>query len=176
MILDENDLIINNRKCEIFQNSMIELSDKYLKQIYANHMFFSIENRVSKERLEFSTNPEWQQYYIGKGLINHCPLYAATIIYPEKYQQDSFFFLWSKITPDGNKQREIVGLRNEVGIANGISLTRRFSCYQAMLGLGTEPKEFELERKYISLMPTIITLLTQASSLYTMFGKSSSQN
>ncbi|MGD9591713.1 MAG: hypothetical protein AB7V32_04240 [Candidatus Berkiella sp.] len=172
MILDEKDLIIKDHLSANFDKKLLALSARYLQLIYANHMFFSIENRVTKERLGFSTRTDWQQYYIGKKLIDHCPLYAATVYYPMKYKQDSFFFLWNKIIPDGKKQKEIVYLRKEVGIANGISLTKRFGNYQAMLGIGTEPNEHELERKYISLMPTIITLFAQASDLQNHFKES----
>ena len=173
MILNEEDLIQKNIQSEIFERKLKKLSKRYLKKISCNHMFFSIENRITKERLEFSTRPDWQKYYIGEKLIDNCPLYATTVMYPRRSNQESFFFLWNKVVPEGRKQRQVVELRKEAGIANGISLTKQIGIYQAMLGIGTDPKNNELERNYDIFMPTIISLLVEASDLRSEFKKPS---
>lgn len=165
MILSEDDLIRKNIKNDEFDKKLSELREKYLSQIYSNYMFFSLENKETRERLVYSTNLDWQSNYIDHKMIDNCPLYAATVLSPRNYRLDRSFFLWNQIIPEGKMQRDVIGVRAEHGIANGLSITKKIGNYQAMLGLASDPKDHELERNYTLVLPKIITLFAAASSL-----------
>ncbi len=146
-----------------FNLNLTELSQKYLPPLRANYMYFAFENRDTKKRIIFNTHPKWYQSYVGASLIDHCPLYAAVHHLCDKSERGSAHFLWKHAIAQNKKQREVVGLRAEHGIANGLTFSRLTKNFQITLGLATDPKDHEFEAKYQFLLPTIITLYTEAS-------------
>jgi hypothetical protein len=160
-ILDE-DLINTNLKDNEFDSRFAKLRHKYLHRVYSNYLYFSIENTKTKQRLAFNTNPTWYQNYIDLKLIDHCPLYAATSHICKSSRQGTSFFLWNQIIPEDRSQRNVVGLRGEHNIANGLSFSMKVRDYLLILGLGADLKDHELEMKYKNIMPSIYALFCEA--------------
>lgn len=166
MILHEEDRIKKNLHDAHFEQKIFELSCKYLKHLHSNYLFCSFENKLLKERVVSNTNSLWHKNFIESKLIDHCPLYATNIASSKRLVTGRDFFLWNQVVPEGKKQKEVVGMRREHGIANGVSITQYTSHYQLIMGVGTAPEDHELERKCTLLMPKIITLFAELRSYF----------
>ncbi|MCS5712858.1 hypothetical protein [Candidatus Berkiella aquae] len=165
MTLQEASLIYKKVVDEDFDREMIALKERYLSKIYCNYMFFCIEDSQTGKRRAYSSNPDWQRSFIDYNLINKCALYAATVNFPKESGIDKFMFLWKQIPNQGKAQKEVAGIRAEHGIGNGLSITKVMGGKQFMLGLGTDPKDHELEHKYQIALPTIMTMFKEACYL-----------
>lgn len=161
--MKDNDIAKSNLKNERFDTDIANLYRKYHTSIYSNYLYFSFENKITKQRLVFNTDHHWYKHYIGEKLIDHCPLYFATRQFCRQSRQGTSHFWWHQIIPEGKKQREVVCLRKEHGIANGVTLSHQTNGHLIILGLGTAPKDNELQAKYELVLPKIITLFTEAS-------------
>lgn len=161
MILREEDLIKKNLQNVHLEQKVLKWGHKYLKHLYANYLFCSFENKHSKERLVSNTHPLWHKNFIDSKLIDHCPLYATSVSSAKRLAMGRDLFLWNQIIPEGKEQKEVVAMRKEHGIANGISMTEYTKDYQLIVGVATDPCDHELEKKWMLLMPKIITLFAE---------------
>ncbi len=102
---------LNKRKIlKIFDN---------LKSIGCTYMSYALEGANNK-RYHFYTNAEWQNSYIKTGLVNQCPLirYAR--------QRRPLIIRWNDIQPSNKIEKNVIGIRGEHNLGNGIGMTHWF--------------------------------------------------
>ncbi len=119
------------------------------KLIDCTYLFYMFENKNISKRITFSTNQEWQSIYVNDNLIVHCPL-----LYVGRHQMNnspnkSTILRWNDIIPDNKSQQNVMGIRSEFNIANGISFAKEFYNIREMIGIAADTKNLSFTQDVI---------------------------
>jgi hypothetical protein len=118
----EFDKFSRNRVLTVFQK---------LKPIGCTYLCYAIEG-ANKKRYHIYTNTQWQQNYTYGGLINDCPL-----IHYARYKKP-LIMRWNDINASKKSEANVIGIRGEHNLGNGIGMTRWFFDMHEQLSLASE--------------------------------------
>lgn len=114
------------------------------KNCGATYMSYTFD-KLNKVRYSFRTDSKWAEVYHnekirGKPIIESCPLDVVS------RQRKNTFILWDlyghKAQP--KTYREIMGMREDVGLAHGLTLSTFFQGHHDALAIATENKRHDL--------------------------------
>ena len=90
-------------------------------------------------RVGFSSNPDWQNEYIGNSLIDDCHIWQTVVTQFIQSKKEHLILPWEVSSPSTSLHKDIMLYRQEKHIGNGISI-----CSQD-----------ESSREYFALCPMI---------------------
>lgn len=137
---------------DIANNSASSIYETLTKSIGCTYILYIYENLNTKEKYIYSSNWEWQRLLIGKQLIHHCPYFLAGFKFLEQNKNKPFASIilpWYLAQPTDKKQKEVVGLRGEFNIANGISYGAKGHGIREILGIGGDITEKDFYRSFM---------------------------
>jgi len=97
----------------------------------------------------FASNMEWMDLYVNQSLIKQCPLFRVGVKKIQTSKTKSVMLRWNDVKPISRDERNIVGLRNEFNICNGISLGRQIGKASDYLGLAADRLNFNFPSQII---------------------------
>jgi hypothetical protein len=107
---------------------------------YLGYVYEDIKKGI---RIGFTTNPDWQNEYIGQHLIDKCHLWNTVKKHFLNTDTNFFILPWAMAQPESHQQNDIMLYRKEKGIQpNGISFctkTVEIREYIALSPLEKEP-------------------------------------
>lgn len=114
---------------------------KYCGATYMSYTF----DRFNKYRFSFRTDSGWAEIYQnekikGKPLIESCPLDVVS------RQNENCFIMWDLYTHQSQPKeyREIMGMRKDVGLNHGLTLSTFFNGHHDAIAIATEDKKNNL--------------------------------
>lgn len=137
----------NDQQIKIFYTLFRECS-KFFGCYYMGYIF---EDLLTKTRVGFNTNPDWQREYISNHLVDICHLWREVANYYTSTDKQHLILPWAMVKPETSKQKEIILYREEMGIGqNGISFCTKNNRLREYLYFAPEKKE-NCFLKYVSL-------------------------
>jgi hypothetical protein len=124
----------------IFFKIFMELNKKY----GATYMSYTFD-KSNTVRFSFRTDSKWANIYNnekinGKSIIELCPLDIAS------RKNDNIFIIWDlynhKSQPKSH--REIMGMREDIGLFHGLTLSTYFNSHHDAIAIATEENKTDL--------------------------------
>lgn len=120
-----------------------------LEKIYGcTYLAFMLEDLENKRRVNFISNKSWHNIFINEHYIDFCPLVEIG------RNVDSIILNWNSVANNTKSAREVVGVRGEHNIANGISFSGIIDyCgvkVKEMIGLGADIKHHDFAKLIIN--------------------------
>lgn len=147
-----------NNNAEMHFNDIYSALERLLSCTY---LFYMFENTDISKRITFSTNLEWQSVYVNDNLIINCPLLYVGRNQMERSKSKSTILRWNDVTPSSKAQKNVMGIRDEFNIANGISFAREYLGIREMVGIASDVRNDGFSRDVILHMNTINAYLLQ---------------
>lgn len=148
--------------CDIILEKYFYTTFKQLeKKFGCVYLSYVIEGGTYGEKIQFSTDKEWNILYFKKGLSEHC--HIGKICREMKQKNCSFTIDWNLIPPDDNKSRKVHLLRRELNFDNGVTYAtllynKSFGTYYELINIiGNNLdihfyKEMRQNKKQVSLI------------------------
>lgn len=119
------------------------------KLIDCTYLFYMFENKNISKRITFSNNQEWQSIYVNDNLIIHCPLLYVGRQQINTSKSKSTILRWNDVVPESRHQRNVMGVRSEFNIANGISFAKEFNQVREMVGIAADVRNYTFTQDVI---------------------------
>ena len=127
---------------ETYQNLLDDVGCTYLLYMY--------ENLRSNKKHIYSSNWDWQNYLIGKRLINSCPIFLTGFKYLEKRGSGHIFMRWLDAPPRNKEERNVCGLRADLNIANGFGYAAVGNGIRETLAFGGNVNDTSFYKHFIA--------------------------
>ena len=131
------------------------------------------EDLNKRNKIIYTSSPEWSTMLVNNKLINHCPIYAAAFNALNSSSIGLYIIPWIYINYTKDIEKEILEKRTSLNICNGIGYVMNPSKnVRESLGFAgdVDDKNFHLkisDRKYVSKCISIIrtTLFSNQNDL-----------
>jgi len=146
-------LAYQKTKCLDFpENYELKLFDIFLKinkNYGATYMSYTFD-KSNAVRFSFRSDSNWASVYQneqieGKPLIEVCPLDIIS------RQNKSIFIIWDLYCHESQPKtfREIMGMRSDVGLSHGLTLSTYFGNHHDAIAIATEDKKNDLATRIL---------------------------
>lgn len=153
-------LELNSHKNIITTSSVVQLiSNKqpninnyynYLEyNLGCTYLFYIYEDVLNDKKIIYTSNWDWQNYLIGEKLINECPVFKAGNSALSTGRQSSILLPWNNIPCQTSLEKDIVLLRGEFNISNGIGISYTNGIIREGIGLGADIKDLKFYQRVI---------------------------
>lgn len=137
-----------NFELDNINNTFFNLYNEIENSFECTYLFYKFE--LNNYKFIFSSNMEWINLYVNQSLINQCPLFRVGAQKIQSSKTKNVMLRWNDVKPISKDERNIVGLRNEFNICNGISLGREIGFSSDCLGLAADRMNLDFPRQIIS--------------------------
>lgn len=122
----------NDRDMECFYLSLGRLMTNF----GCSYLGYVVEDTCAGARIAFTSDPDWQDEYVGNHLIDHCHLWRACINNFEYTNRRYFILPWDTVKPYDSVSKDIYLYRKERNIGNkGVSFCQRTPRYREFLAI-----------------------------------------
>ena len=156
------------------ENFYLAMQD-FTKQFGCFYLGYFVENLEKGIRIGFTSNPDWQDDYVGNHLIDQCHLWNNVVNQFILLDRNFLIFPWDTVKPEKEIEKDIMLYRSEKGIGNnGISFCSQNGILREYFAVAPEnhvPNFRQYVSKNISLIHNHINIFRNATKKYIVAGE-----
>lgn len=150
-------------------NFYLALQD-FMKQFGCYYLGYICENTEKKVRIGFSSNPDWQNEYVGNHLIDDCHLWKSVVNQFILLNRKFLILPWETVKPTTYREKDIALYRADLDIGNnGVSFctqNRKIREYFALAPDINTPNFVEYVSKNVAIIKKHIGIFRTTTLKY----------
>lgn len=152
-IINVNNLYMHDDVEDLFFETFCTFEKRY----GCTYLAFMLEGLENMVRVNFISNKAWHNIFINDHYIDFCPLVEVGRLV------DSIILNWNSVPINTKSAREVVGVRADHNIANGISFANILDYCgvraKEMIGMGADIKHYDFARLIVNDISNVQEIL-----------------